>query len=855
MKILKITNLLFVLTLTAFGSLYAQNAIKGEWSNVKIGGGGFVSGVIACPTEQNLFYARTDVGGAYRWNDTNQKWLPLLDWVSEDEKALLGVESIAIDPNSPNRLYIAAGLSGYSWPGQSILISDDYGETFEKVSVNLYIHGNGMGRQTGEKLMVDPNKGNILFYGTRKNGLWKSTDSAATWTQIESFPVTSTPNLNGVSFLVFDKNSAELGEATQTIYAGCSQTGENMYVSKDGGANWEAIPDTPTTGNIMPHRAVLSSDGSMLYVTYANGAGPHLQTWDGVNELMDKGAVFSYNTVSGEWKNISPIDLLIEPNTVGCYGGISIDPNNNNRLVCSTINHWSQQQVYTDGSSAWGDRVFVSEDGGENWQNIFEGDNPTKLDNNGVNWISGHNLHWVGSAELDPFNSERLFLTSGNGIFMIDSLTTAESPTLKFSVDGIEETVPYDMVSIPNGPFVSIVADYDGWVHQDVYEYPAGARHAPNMGSSTGLAYSPQNTEVLVRAGSSNGSLYYSLDQGANWTVFESLPGEFTSGRVAVSSDGETHVVVWIPGYEGGATVINKMYATTDWGASWSNFWNSSYGSISGGHPYTDPIEPRTFYIYSSAKGKIFKFYYPNQGQPQVTELASIGTSGSAHLAVNQDTTADFWVALNAGGLSHYKNGGTTTIDNINAQAVSLGKAATDSDYPTLFVWGVRNEIEGMYRSTDKGESWFRINDDAHEYGGLGNTSMILGDNNVFGKVYMSTAGRGFAFAESGTDTLSVDEDVVQNPDDEDPDDEDVTAIGDEISEDGMFTYPNPFTDYFQIENVKQGVAKVYTSQGKLIQEITFSNSIKLGTNWPKGVYLIKVYADNSWQLAKLIKY
>ena len=116
-----------------------------------------------------------------------------------------------------------------------------------------------------------------------------------------------------------------------------------------------------------------------------------------------------------------------------------------------------------------------------------------------------------------------------------------------------------------------------------------------------------------------------------------------------------------------------------------------------------------------------------------------------------------------------------------------------------MFVWGTRNEIEGLYRSTDNGDSWFRINDDAHEYGGLGNAEMIIGDNNVFGRVYMSTAGRGIAFAESGTDTLSLDNNV-EEPEPEEPDDN-ITAIDDELTDQLLLTYPNPFSDYFQIDS------------------------------------------------------
>ena len=51
--------------------------------------------------------------------------------------------------------------------------------------------------------------------------------------------------------------------------------------------------------------------------------------------------------------------------------------------------------------------------------------------------------------------------------------------------------------------------------------------------------------------------------------------------------------------------------------------------------------------------------------------------------------------------------------------------------------------VRGLFRSTDVGNTWLRINDDAHQYGANG--KFIVGDMNTFGVVYMSTNGRGLA--------------------------------------------------------------------------------------------------------------
>jgi large repetitive protein len=57
--------------------------------------------------------------------------------------------------------------------------------------------------------------------------------------------------------------------------------------------------------------------------------------------------------------------------------------------------------------------------------------------------------------------------------------------------------------------------------------------------------------------------------------------------------------------------------------------------------------------------------------------------------------------------------------------------------------------VTGIFSSTDKGATWTRVNDDAHQYGGPGNGQFVQGDMNTYGRVYMSTAGRGIAYGST----------------------------------------------------------------------------------------------------------
>jgi hypothetical protein len=689
-----------------------------RWDNVAMGSGGFVTGVVPSKLERGVVYARTDVGGSYRWDGQNQRWVALTDWISESDTGLMGVESIAVDPRNAGTVYMLAGTSYFSNGKTVIMRSTDYGQHFDLVDVTAQFkaHGNGMGRQNGERLQVDPGSSNVLYVGTRANGLFKSVDSGSTWTRLNGLNVNDTPNGNGISFVLPDPTSVSGGTAKR-IFVGVSRygsVGPNLYLSKDGGVTFAPVAGAPT--GLMPQRAVMTPAGR-LYLTYANGAGPH-----GLNdsEPMNKGQIWEYNMIGGAWTNITPAGMLYN-----AFGGINVDPKNPKHLIASTINmYWLPQK----GRASNGDHIFTSYDAGRSWVDLND-DRSLTVDTNGIDWIKDLSIHWAGDVEFDPFDPKTAWVISGAGLYKTTDLDAAVS-TWKFDVHGMEETGAYSAESIPGGPLVSVVGDFDGFIHTDPAQY--GKRHSPSIGSTSGLAIAPQATQIMARVGYD--SMYISTNMGASWQKAPTMNGN--SGRLALSADG--FVLLHSP--QGSATT----YRSTDFGANWTPVTGLS---VKDAYPVADRVNPAKFYVYDNSTGKLL---VSTDAGVSFNAMATLPAGGNSLVRATPGIEGDLWACLGSKGLSHSTDSGATftSVGGINScGAVGLGKEAPGASYPTLYMWGNVGVSRGLLRSIDKGAHWDRVNDDAHQYGGA-LSGWVTGDMNTYGTVYMSTNGRGIAYGK-----------------------------------------------------------------------------------------------------------
>lgn len=693
-----------------------------RWRNAVIGGTGFVTGILFHPSVRGLAYSRTDIGGAYRWDDRAARWTPLTDHLGWDDWNLLGVEAIALDPAHPDRVYLAVGTYTQSWAGNgAVLRSDDRGATWTRADLGVKLGGNEDGRGTGERLLVDPRNSGTLWLGTRHDGLLKSTDRGATWSVASGFPGVPSSSGQGVTLLV---------AAGRTLYAGWGDsdgTTANLFRTSDG-TTWEAVPGQPSgTSAKVPIRASYDCHTRELYVTYADAPGPNGQTDGSVHKLA---------TAKGRWIDVTPVkpggtahDGTAD--TFG-YGGVSVDARRPGTVVVATNDRWTEI-----------DTVFRSTNGGRTWTSLkdsavldisetpflaFGADKPK------FGW-------WMQALALDPYDSEHIVYGTGATLYGTRDLRHW-APQIR----GLEETSVRHLLSPPAGEahLISGNGDVGVMYHERLTASPSrGMATNPVFWNAAGIALAAAKPSYVVRSGlgnTINGA--FSNDGGKSWAPFAAQPdaARTAPGPIATNSDGS--VLLWTFG-DGNGTK-NATRRSADNGTTWSE----AAGFPAGATPLADPTDPRRFYAYDTGTGTLFA---SADGGLTFTGRASGLPSGDAEfrLAAAPGRSGDLWLSAKSNGLYRSTDGGATFTKLTSCRAsytLAFGKAADGADYPAVYHVGATDAITAVYRSDDGAKSWVRVNDDQHQWGYIG--AAIAADPRVYGRVYIATNGRGVQYGE-----------------------------------------------------------------------------------------------------------
>jgi hypothetical protein len=730
------------------------------YTSVKWGGGGYVTGLVYHPTSANVMYARTDIGGAYRWNNSNGSWTPITDGIgfNAGESTYHGVESIALDPTNDNRVYLVTGMYSHDWQGTPIngriYVSGDRGNTWAHYDLPFPVGGNEDARAIGERLKLDPTNPSTMFYASRTAGLWKSTNSGQTWTQTGlSSKVLSATEIQGlgtapvgVEQIIFDNSSVGGGATTWNMYAAIApdyvqKAGltSTLYKSSNGGFSWTPVSvPSNVSGYFVPHM-LRTSDGNYYVVFNKNGG----QGAGGPGYLYRFGGV----TFGETWTQLATT-------TQGGYGGVSVyGTGSTARIALAVTGTWSAGQPV----------VQLSDNGGGTWREIADG----------MQHWGGSYRGWVDDIEIDPANRDHIMHVHGGGVWETWDASSA-TPSWDVPLNNFEETATLALVTPPAGAsykFVNSAGDIGTWVQTDLAATPT---RGPTTNWSNGNAVDVlwSDPTYIVSAGVVNGTPAggfgsWSGDSGATWANFASLPAGAATNISNTASIVTTsrNNIVWAP-----ANSIPSW--TTNNGANWtqvSGLPTPNSGLDNGYHLVVDRKSTNKVYAYdgggaswNSTTGKV---YLSTDGghsfaliQGSVAANLAPNAFGLTSMVANPNAAGDLWLA-DGNAVYHSTNSGTswTKLSGFatvaasgstgalqGATSVVLGKAQAGSSYSAaIYVVGTRNGVWGVYHSDDGGATWARYNDDAHQYGGIG---AIAADWNTYGRIYFSGTGRGLIY-------------------------------------------------------------------------------------------------------------
>ncbi len=679
-----------------------------QWKTVQLHGMGFVTGLVAHRLDVNLIYAKTDVGGVYRWDHFNTKWVPLLDGKGIDFE----IESIAIDPSNADVVYIATDSTTYR--------SADRGATWTKQSLRVYMHGNGDWRQAGERLAVDPNgNGAVLYFTSRTDGVWKSDNTGATWTRVSALPAGTDA---GGAFVVFDKSSGNATTPSAIVYAGIM--GFGVYKTVNSGGAWNLLAGGPTV-TLRPIGASIASD-STLYVCYAGGAYG-----------SGDGAVYKYRNSAAT--NVTPANRA----STG-FAGVSVDPANPLHILAYEFNGGSKAiHRSINGGTSWTELPFNNRSSGT--KNVTE---PFYY----PTWSA-----WTYSGEIMVDYSGSVWLSNGFGVYRTANIegSPAQWVALMKNLEEICVTTLKAPPVVGGAVLFSGVADMLGFRHTNTDSVPNVKIMPDQFGYISGIGYCVGTPSFMAYVGSdqNNGvcKAQYSANNGQTWNDFAKQPTGAFNGNIAVSAT-NPQVMVWAPCAASWTTPANvAAHYTINGGATWvpctglptsndaSLQWSNSQFLVA------DKVNGNLFYCYDpgcypAATGVLYRSVDGGKNWSMVKSGLAEGWQMKIEAVPGRE--GHLWFGTTKGNsLRRSVDSGATwaSFDFTQTGRFGFGKAIAPSVEPSVYVYGTRAGHTGIFRSVDLGTTWTEISN-----GNLpGNVIDVEGDMRVEGRVYIGWSGRG----------------------------------------------------------------------------------------------------------------
>ncbi len=761
-----------------------------EYKNAPIPGGGYVTGLIYHQKKPGVLYARTDIGGTYRFDYEEKRWHSLINHVNGMNLAETYPIALALDDNYPERLYIVSGVEkdGYG----VFSISEDYGASFTYKKVPTTVHGNLSGRGTGYRLVVDKNDSNVLYFASQLGGLWKTSDRGDNW---EKLPLKE--DYTTCVWVSDDSNTIVVGTAGYTTRVDDTLRGHSLYVSYDAGKSFEKLmmPENVIVEDSKMNGLVASRydyDGKYLYMTinctgrwnYIVPLGYSCDTGDVIG-----GKVVRYYFQDGKiagFDDITPSadgTITTEYLNYG-FGGVCSCKSMPGLLVCSTL--CREKEV--------AEAIYVSRDYGNTWSVSLDGLSVGDIYFRSSYMEPKYNgnvsiLHWQSDIKINPFNANEAWFNSGTGVFTTDALLS-ESPKYHDWCDGIEETVHLNVYGPVDGEvkLVDIVGDLGGFAFRDLdkpcinsFDDAEGNRYITCINAD--ISDTNPNLAIITARGNWKGKTKGGLIRTRDgFKTFERIPMFFgfggriaeqmrciekpntNPGWVAMSNDGEN--IVWSIA-EGIDLPVDLVIYSQDGGKTFGRVqvFEADLKLKTDGcfKAFSDRVNPELFYgfdengnVYVSKNGGA-SFLQKDIDSFAGCDFGKIDTANRTEVRGVAGEQGLFYMAVGAKGMWKLQfdmekdtvEAVKLTSDNDECFRLGLGVGRVGGNYigepKAIYICGIIDGKYGFYRTLDEGKTYERINADNQMYGEI---NSMDGDKKVFGRVFIATGSRGVLYGE-----------------------------------------------------------------------------------------------------------
>jgi photosystem II stability/assembly factor-like uncharacterized protein len=356
--------------------------------------GGRISDIEVHPADFSTFFVSPSTGGIFKTTDNGRSWEPVFD----DAGTTLAIGDMAISESDPEIIWAGTGEgSGEQSPssvGDGIYKSVDGGATWQNMGL--------AGTRHFTKIVIDPADPNTVFAaatGARwganeERGIYRTTDGGVTWEKV--LYIDDNTGFGDLLMMpdgktLFATSWFQRRSAWAHVQKGPTS---GIYMSADGGENWEKIEKGLPGGN--SGRIAIAYAPSMperMYAVFENDTAGFFRSDDG-------GATW-------EMKNG-------RVRTSYWYGRIYVDPNDADRV-------WTM-----------GVRVQETTDGGESFSMV-------RMENVHVD----HHVVWFNPEDGDDIllgNDGGLYRTADRG----DTWTfIANLPISQFYDISIDDREPY----------------------------------------------------------------------------------------------------------------------------------------------------------------------------------------------------------------------------------------------------------------------------------------------------------------------------------------------------------------------------------------------------------------------------